>query len=186
MAVADPPSEKLVFVAAGPGRQRAVRLAGLAAVAVTGAWLVALIGGTLGLGRVPLVPLPAIGAMQKPSDDGASKGQDGAKRIVGRAPSVPVAGPGGPEGAQRGSREQATRRPSGKAGASPQSITNGASTSTPSATSPPPAARPTGREHAPSQTPSGNIVPTGTTGPAAAPGQALDPPGTRTRSLGGR
>lgn len=50
-----------VFLSADGRRARLLRLGGCAAAALSALWLAALLSGTLGLGRLPGVPLPDIG-----------------------------------------------------------------------------------------------------------------------------
>jgi hypothetical protein len=60
LAVAD---ERSVFVARSPYRTRLVLAAGVALAALASLWLLALLAGALGLGRLPVVPLPHVGRL---------------------------------------------------------------------------------------------------------------------------
>jgi hypothetical protein len=55
--------ERPVFVARGPYRTRLVLAAGVALAALASLWLLALLAGALGLGRLPVVPLPHVGRL---------------------------------------------------------------------------------------------------------------------------
>jgi len=55
-----------VFVSASGNRERALRLGARAVVALVILWLVALLAGALGLGRLPGVPLPDVGKINAP------------------------------------------------------------------------------------------------------------------------
>jgi hypothetical protein len=90
--------EKHVFVAETPHRQRALRWLLRATVALTGAWLIALLVGGLGYGRMPLVPLPPVGKLQHgdgaPAAGPSSKGRS-TPRTPGTSAELPFSAPVG-------------------------------------------------------------------------------------------
>src|SRR5690242_10355389 len=65
--------DRSVFVAAGMARARALRWFGFLTGALLVLWLVALIAGAVGVGRLPAVPFPAIGALREAPAADASR-----------------------------------------------------------------------------------------------------------------
>jgi hypothetical protein len=188
----DPLVEKPVFVSDDGRRRRALRVGAGGAVAVGGVWLIALIAGAFGLGRLSGVPLPPVGALSEPNGgvsqegiskalgDGGRHGSDAARRIdhppLADVPAGPARG-GKPTGAPGyvPPPEPVQVSP----GSTPSSVTS------PSATAAPTTATPTRTGHAPSQTPSGNTVPAPTKDPGAGREPPLEPPGLSTRPKSG-
>lgn len=176
-----PHSEKPVFVAESGRRARVLRIAARSAAAVTGAWLIALALGAFGLGRLPAVPLPPIGALHEHAGgnpDAVSSKARSDEHEVGLSPAS-VSG--------ASAQSAVPARPHGKRGQGPPSRTPGsfavpqsgqaaAGTSPAASTVAPTSTTSTGSGHAPSQTRSGNVVPAGTTGAGSANRPFLDPP----------
>jgi hypothetical protein len=191
--------EKPVFVADTGHRQRLLRFGALGLGAITGAWLIALLVGTLGFGRLPGLPLPSVGVLHDPKGGDAQEthraSEGGRPRSGGSTPSArrdPARGSGADGGDPRAPAHRGGGRKGGDA--TSQNPPGGPATvSTPSPTpSPAPSsttvapAGSTTPSRAPSQTPSGNPVQAGATGQGNAYGRALDPPGLSTRpSRGG-
>jgi hypothetical protein len=75
------PSERPVFVAADDRRARRLRCAAALGVALSGAWLIALAVGMLGVGRLPDLSLPLIAR-------GADKAPAAADRVVSESSAV--------------------------------------------------------------------------------------------------
>ena len=61
------PAPRPVFASADGRRARALGLVGRAVGALGALWLVALLAGALGLGRLPGVPLPEVGRLGSPN-----------------------------------------------------------------------------------------------------------------------
>lgn len=103
-----------VFVSASGNRERALRLGARAVVALVILWLVALLAGALGLGRLPGVPLPDVGKVNAPPAHAAA-GKLGPSSAAHR----PKAASAKPARGKR-SRSPATTKPvRGKRSASP-------------------------------------------------------------------
>jgi hypothetical protein len=128
-AHAEPPiGEKPVFVGDAGRRRTVLRCIGLGAAAVTAAWLFALLTGAFGIGRLPAVPFPPIGALDeqapavrnrvspKPAPDDSST----ADRVAqpggsGASPGASLReGPSGSPLAQRRRNTSDRRRSSGR------------------------------------------------------------------------
>jgi hypothetical protein len=187
-------SDKPVFVTENGRRRRALRLVAFGLAAITGTWAIALLAGALGSGRLPVLPLPPIGALRDGSgaqtktslskrDAAGSRAQTrGASRgPAGRA--TERAGSPDREVPSRGSDEKPKRPGTGREPSPPPP--SGAGT-TPSTSTPTAAPTSTAPGRVPSQTPSGNPVPAGTTDLGAARGWAPDPPGAGTHAASGR
>jgi hypothetical protein len=80
-AAATTPSERPVFVAADDRRARRLRYAAAVGVALSGAWLIALAIGMLGVGRLPDLSLPLIAR-------GADKAPAAADRVMSESSAV--------------------------------------------------------------------------------------------------
>jgi hypothetical protein len=61
------PGEKPIFVSESGRRRRALRWVGVAFAVLTAGWLVALVAGAVGLGSLPAIPLPHVGAIGRTS-----------------------------------------------------------------------------------------------------------------------
>jgi hypothetical protein len=125
------PEERSVFVSPDGRRARLLRALGRIAALITAAWLVALVAGALGFGRMPGLPLPAIGALAKPTGPPAPRAP-AAGGVRKQAPS-PVLRPIRPAGQsatralpQRGRGSGASRS---RGGASSGSRSSGAPSS---------------------------------------------------------
>src|SRR5438094_6947620 len=68
------PDERPVFVADGGRRAAILRCISIAAAGLTAAWLVALLTGAFGFGRLPAVPFPPIGALHEHAGGAPSRG----------------------------------------------------------------------------------------------------------------
>ena len=168
--------ERPVFVAEHGRRALVMRFVARTAAALAGLWLVGLLAGAFGFGRLPAVPFPPIGALHGQTaaapDRAPSKG-GGASSGLG-ASELPGANS---EGALRTglSRDRPARRdPRDSLGRSrpthqPTRSAPGQSpaSGSPLTTSPVTPTTPRRSEHAPTSTPSGNPVPAGPTSPGA-------------------
>jgi hypothetical protein len=106
-AQATGPPARPVFVSAGSFRARALRCAGYATAALTLLWLAALIAGAIGVGRLPAVPFPAVGALSE--DHASSVPQHAAPRSSG-AEATPFGGsPGRRSASARDGLDRLTR-----------------------------------------------------------------------------
>jgi hypothetical protein len=184
----EPPPEKIVFVAEGGRRQRAFRVAVRAAAALTGAWLLALVVGSLGLGRLPGLPLPSIGALHEQSDTAA--GDSRAKDQGTEPPAQDAPRPALPSAVEDPARVPARAAPAQdprSKGRDPVSdrvpaggSVKGPNRSTPSSTIPSPTAQiksPGRGRTTQSHGRAGSSAPVGATGPDNAHGPMLEPPG---------
>jgi hypothetical protein len=191
----DPLFEKPVFVSDDGRRRRALRLAASGAVAVGAVWLVALIAGAFGLGRLSGVPLPPIGALSEPSGGVAQEGISKAHRAAGRRASDAAKGIDHPSLAYAPAGPARGGKPTGEPGfvpprepvqvlpgSTPSSVRSPSATAAPTA---PTTATPRRNGHAPSETPSGNTVPAATKDAGPAQQSPLEPPGLSTRPKSG-
>ncbi|MCW3064811.1 MAG: hypothetical protein JWN32_1983, partial [Solirubrobacterales bacterium] len=94
--------ERSVFVSPDGRRARLLRALGRIAALITAAWLVALVAGALGFGRMPGLPLPAIGALAKPTAAPASQAPaaGGVRKRAAPSPPVPPTRPAGQSAAR--------------------------------------------------------------------------------------
>jgi hypothetical protein len=189
--------EKPVFVAEDGRRQATLRFGALVVAALMGAWLIALIAGALGFGRLPVLPLPSVGALH---DRGGAQAQAGPRKSDQAEPAADAdsaAASSTPTSRKEHSAPVGQKTPSrgsggtGKAapGQSRPSPVHGPGVTVPVASPSPTTTSTTSSttpSRAPSQTPSGNPVPSGTTGPGSASGRALYAPGFSTRPSSGR
>ena len=175
--------EQPVFVARDGRRAMILRLAVRSVAAVTAAWLIALVTGAFGLGRLPAVPLPPIGALDEtagPEPGHAGTRTERAATIARGAATArsQVVGPStgfrqrhtAPRPLRARERSDARRRSPASAnpgsGLAPEGGRSTGSAS-PETTSSPATMTPTSKNHALSYTPSGNAVPAGTTDPGS-------------------
>jgi hypothetical protein len=111
--VAEPPRDSSgtpVFASPDGRRARALRRAGMIAAALATLWLVALVAGAIGIGRLPGLAFPRVGAAAVPHRPASAP----ASRHRATGPAAPVL-PGG----AAPSRVPATRAPGAHHGAGP-------------------------------------------------------------------
>jgi hypothetical protein len=171
-----PASETQVFVAEDGRRAQLLRALGAVAAVLMAIWLVALIAGAFGLGRLPAVPLPHVGALreapaaaerQAPRRGPASSTSTPAPASSGDATPGAIAPSLSPVPSER--RANARSRTHG----SPRTTAPGqtGAAPTPSGITPPNGARGKSKDRTSSHTPPGQSVPRGERGRSvAAPG----------------
>jgi hypothetical protein len=168
-------SERPIFVADHGRRATLIHLFARATAAAGGLWLIALLAGAFGLGRLPAVPFPPLGAIHEhtPSSEGRPAKHDAAPSAAAASQAAATKseteGTGtGPDHTEkrparpaRDRRQRRLRAPTSDAPrALPTQTPASATPATPTKTT-----TPRGRERAPAYTPSGNEVAAGTTGP---------------------
>jgi hypothetical protein len=167
-------AERQIFVADHGRRVMLIRFSARGAAAVAGLWLIALLAGAFGFGRLPAVPLPPLGTIREHSspstDGGPARGRPhGAARVVSEARSSgpdAVSAPTRDDDRSRrriGAAPRRERRPPASAAPSPAPPAQGSGSATPSSAAK--TTKPRDHERAPAYTPSGNEVAAGTTAP---------------------
>jgi hypothetical protein len=184
----DLPSERPVFFAEDGRRAQVLRVVVRSAAAVTGVWLIALLAGAFGFGRLPAVPLPPIGALDKQGptarDRATSENGDGEDAVASPTPGSDITRTGLGGTAVDLQVPRARRNPAGRrtpATGSPGSRLVPRRGQAPSIVAPvtgsPSTPATTGsRGHSRSLTPSGRAVPAGTTDTHSTGKQPWTPP----------